>query len=236
VETDGKIVHVHELSERQKEEMYSLMCRYYENTFREKFYSDLSEKQWVLMILDSQTHEIAGFSTQVVFPFIHNQTEYQVLFSGDTIIKKEHWGSMTLTLLFGELMIKLIREYEDKNLYWLLISKGLRTYKYLQSFYIDYYPSYKNVTPRPVQSLMHALGGYEFGDLYDETRGIVKATGMGQYLKEEYHAAAKASKSHEIFFCKANPGYIRGDELLCLTRLSFDNINPYISRVISKYI
>ncbi|MBN1952509.1 MAG: hypothetical protein JW801_15005 [Bacteroidales bacterium] len=230
-----EIVSVHDLTPEQKDSMYQLMHNYYSHVHRDSFDHDLSEKNWVLMLREESGQEIAGFSTQMLFPFRHQGKELRILFSGDTIIRKEHWGSMALSLLFGELMIRILKEFGEHELYWLLISKGLRTYKYLPAFFLEYYPCSKCPTPPEIQELMHALGIFKFADSYSPEKGIILADREGQYLKPEYHADAKPSKPHEVFFYKANPGYIRGDELLCLTRLSLDNINPFIKRQISKY-
>ena len=231
-----KIEEVNRLSPEQKERMYELMCIHYSNNKRELFDRDLSEKDWVLMLQSNTNQEIVGFSTQKLFPFTFREKSVRVLFSGDTIIQKEHWGSMALSLLFGKLMIRILYEYKKDEIYWMLISKGLRTYKYLPAFFIDYYPCYDKETPSEMQELMHALAKYRFSESYIPETGIVKADQNAQYLKEEYHALARPSKEHELFFFEANPGYARGDELVCLTRLSLDNINPFIRRVLKKYL
>jgi hypothetical protein len=88
----------------------------------------------------------------MLFPFNFDGRDMRILFSGDTIIMKEYWGSMALSLLFGELMIRLLKEYEDKEIYWMLISKGLRTYKYLPSFFLEYYPCSDKPTPENYRS------------------------------------------------------------------------------------
>lgn len=232
----GEITEVSKLDSGQKDAMFSLMYSYYANTNREAFDHDLSEKNWVLMLTDKESGKIAGFSTQMLFPFTYKGKELGILFSGDTIIQKEHWGSLNLSLLFGQLMIRLSKEHGGMELYWLLISKGLRTYKFLPTFFLEYYPCFDKPTPPAIRDLMDQLGESRYPGQYDREHGIVKAKDHGQFLKEEFQAEAKASKKHEEFYYNMNPGYNRGDELLCITRLSIDNINPFIKRLISKYL
>jgi len=229
-----KITNVQVLTEAQKDQMFLLMEAYYGNSKRNDFDRDLKEKNWVLLLTEEDSGNIAGFSTQMLIPFQQNGQEVLVLFSGDTIISKEHWGSMALSLCFGELMLKLLDEYPDSLLYWMLISKGLRTYKYLPTFFIDYYPCYDKETPKFILELMRYLGEMKYPGAYDESRGIIEAKSDGQFLKQEFQPEANPKKPHEVFFYKANPGYNKGDELFCLAQLSMDNINPFIKRILKS--
>lgn len=229
-----KITDVKNIDKTQKNEMFDLMTNFYANMKKSVFEKDLSEKNWVLMLADKSSGKIVGFSTQMIFPINYENREIKILFSGDTIIHKNYWGTMNLSLAFGELMIKLIEKYDKQELFWLLISKGFRTYKYLPAFFLEFYPTYKKETPENFQKLMDFLGKTKFPKLYDKKRGIVRAKFGGQYLKTEYHPEKKARKKHEIFYYNSNPNYEKGDELLCLTKLSFDNINPFIKRKLQK--
>ncbi|MCK7539919.1 MAG: hypothetical protein MZV63_57940 [Marinilabiliales bacterium] len=80
-------------------------------------------------------------------------------------------------------MMDLIDKYKDKKIYWMLISKGIRTYKYLPTFFIDFYPTVNKETPPEIQVFMHHLCKLKFKELYDPTKGIVKAPSDGQFLK-----------------------------------------------------
>lgn len=225
-------IDVSELTAIQKDRMFFLMNNHYGNTLRNNFEYDLQEKDWVLMLLNEETMEMVGFSSQMLIKTMFNGKEIGVLFSGDTIIDKEHWGSMALSISFGELMIDLIDANKDMEIYWMLVSKGIRTYKYLQIFFMEYYPNYKINTPKEISELIDYLGFLRYPDSYDKTKGIVKAAQESQYLKEGYQADAKPKKQHEVFFTQINPGYLNGDELICIAKLSLDNLNPFMRRVL----
>lgn len=227
-----KIADVKDLSLKQKNEMFSLMQNHYANTVRSVFENDLSEKDWVLMLSDESTGKTVGFSTQILFPFSYKNKEIKVLFSGDTVIHKEYWGSMGLILIFSELMVKLFTEYKNQELYWMLISKGIRTYKYLPFFFNEYYPSCDKPIPDEIRELMNLLGKLKFPGLYDKSKGVVKAKSNAGYLKENYHPKVNLTNKHDAFFYNSNPGYIKGDELLCLTQLSLNNIKPYLKKMV----
>jgi hypothetical protein len=83
---------------------------------------------------------------------------------------------------------------------------------------------------------MHVLGEYKYPDSYIRKTGVIAANKNSQFLKPEYQPEAKPVKKHEVFFNTKNPGYAKGDELVCLTKLSMENINPFIKRLISKYL
>jgi len=229
-----KISGIEELTEVQKKQMFHLMELYYGNSKRTEFDRDLKEKNWVLLLTEEESGKIAGFSTQKLIPSHKNGNQALVLFSGDTIIAKEHWGSMALSLCFGELMLKLLNEYPESSLYWMLISKGLRTYKYLPTFFINYYPCYDKEIPDEILKLMHYLGELKYPGMYNSEKGIIEAKSDGQFLKQEYEPQVNSKKPHEVFYYKANPGHYKGDELLCLAQLSMDNINPFIKRILKK--
>ena len=228
-----KRIEIPSLTEENKANMFALISTYYANTKQSIFDKDLEGKDWALVLLEEETGKIVGFSTQELIVQDFKGKSINVLFSGDTILAREHWGTGSLSLAFNELMIDLLKSYPDRPLYWLLISKGLRTYKYLPNCFIEYYPNWQIETPENITQLMHQLGNYKFNDSYNPDTGIVSAQENGQYLKDEFQPSPEEEKPYESFFFQKNPGYEKGDELLCLTRLSLDNILPSMLEALS---
>jgi len=224
------IINTGDLNLSQKNDMFALMNHYYDNTRRTDFDRDLQEKDWVLMLLEESSLEVLGFSTQQVFMVNWKNQKVVVLFSGDTIIRREYWGSMGLIMAFGELMLHVLDRYKEKEVYWMLLTKGLRTYKYLPTFFKTYYPMPDESTPPEIQDLINVLGYLRYPGSYVTETGIVKASKDGQYLKEAYHPKVRSTKATDAFFYKANPGFAKGDELLCVTRLHLDNLTTFIKR------
>ncbi len=227
-------IKIEDLNKDQKEKMLNLMKRYYENTDEEIFHKDLSEKNWVLALYDKENHDLIGFSTQQLFNVVHNQDKYQILFSGDTIVDHKYWGSMMLSLAFAELVLDIKKECNGEKLYWMLISKGLRTYKFLPAYFINYYPCYNKETPEDIKYLMDKLGKLKYPDLYNSQKGVIEAKNNGQYLKPEYEPDDMPLEPQEKFYYLMNPGYKKGDELLCLTCIEMENLNPFIKRAVSR--
>ncbi len=231
---DRKRVNVKDLSTEAKDHMFRLMEKHYKNTLRTTFEEDLAEKDWVLLLFEPNSDIPVGFSTQKLFEVNFDGQDYLILFSGDTIINEKHWGSLALSLAFGELMLSILKQNPDVPLYWMLISKGVRTYKFLPAFFINYYPSYGKETPEHITKLMHYLGKHRYPDAYNSETGIVKAQANGQFLDQKYEPKEAVKDPEEIFFYEKNPNHAKGDELLCLTRLSMDNINSFIKRVLNR--
>lgn len=221
-----------ELSPEMIETMFQIMCDHYENTFYENFIHDLNQKNYVISLHQADTHQLVGFSTQQFFMLPYKGTERGVLFSGDTIIHHDYWGSFELPLAFGNLMIDLIHQHPNNELYWLLISKGARTYRFLPVFFREYYPAVHVETPESIKEWMDFLGEYKFGKQYKKYKGILEAIPGGQFLKNNYQPDEKREQEHIKFFNEKNPGYTHGDELLCITKLTIENLTPLIKRLL----
>jgi hypothetical protein len=228
------IVKPQEIDAATREEMFQLMDFHYANTFHEVFIRDLEKKTDVIMLYDPQGSRLVGFSTQKIFRFSLKDEEILVLFSGDTIIMKEYWGSLQLSLAFGKLMVDAIHHNPDIEFYWMLISKGVRTFKFLPAYFIEYYPKYGIPIPVRIKQLIDGLACYLYPLQYDPEAGVVRALPDGQYLREDFQQfKADGNKDVNDFFI-LNPGFSKGDELVCLTRLSIENIRPFIKKALER--
>lgn len=226
----GEIRTVAALTPLLQERMFTLMAAYYDNLNHAKFLRDLAEKEAVLLLFDA-AGEIQGFTTYVVLPTQFQEQTVQALYSGDTIVAHEYWGQLELFRVFGGLFTSLLREHR-KPLYWFLLTKGIRTYGLLPLLFTTFYPNYAAPTPAYEQELLDMLATQKFGDCYRPERGIVQFSPQADYLKQELSAipAHKRQNPHVRFFLERNPGYIQGDELACLTRISLPNFTRAAQR------
>ena len=112
-------------------------------------------------------------------------------------------------------------------LYWLLISSGYRTYRFLPTFWKVFYPRYDAATPPSIEALMQHLGRQQFQDAYDAANGIVRFP-YPQVLRQHLLGITqqRLADPHIQFFVERNPGYNQGDELVCLTEIAEDNLTP----------
>jgi hypothetical protein len=210
--------------------MYALFEQYYDAVSMEQFVNDLESKTLAILLHD---HDgvFQGFSTIEV---IHFETEGDpaiALYSGDTIINHQCWGEHQLAEAWCYFAGQIKQQYPDVPLYWFLLVKGHRTYRLLPAFTREYYPNAKSEMPPNLRKLVDQLATDKFGDAYLPEAGILHFSKSHGHLRPEWTQLSDdvKSKRHVAFFLQANPGYISGDELVCLTELSERNMR-FISR------
>jgi len=219
-----------ELSPIEAAQMYALYETYYEATSPAIFESDLAHKSHVFELRDDG--RLCGFSTLEIIDIEIQGMPHRVLFSGDTIIRHQYWGEQTLACAFCEFAGRLKAAHPDRPVYWLLISKGYRTYRYLNLFSREYYPNFNTPTPVAAQQRLDALGRYKFGGAYDAGSGLVRfARSRGQLRAQWAQIRDNLQQRPEIrFFAERNPRYAQGEELVCLAELSQVNLRARARR------
>ena len=230
----GELVETGRLDEARTQAMFALMDRYYQNLTQERFLADLAEKQWVILLSDPHTNELCGFSTQMLLPLSVESQKVSVLFSGDTIVAPEHWGDVALSHVWGKLALSLIDRSGATPLYWVLISKGYKTYRFLPLFFHEFYPRRDLSTPDWARALIDGFGRQKFCGDYDALCGIVRANERKDRLRPGV-ADLTDQRLHDAdvrFFVERNPGYAYGDELCCIAPLTRANFTAAAYRVI----
>jgi hypothetical protein len=219
-----------EIDEPQLTVMLRIMQTYYVNVSAVQFRADLKVKDMVILLCEDR--DIRGFSTWKLDHHQIGQRSVNVIFSGDTIIEKDSWRSLALPIAWGRLMLATQEQFADRELYWLLTSKGYKTYRYLPVFFREFYPSYRRETPDFEKALLTSLASLKFGNRFDESSGILIASGRDQRLRPGVADITEGRRKdrHVAFFEKANPGHARGDELVCLANCQPSNINSFIMR------
>ena len=230
----SRLVEAATLSPKERDQMFALLDRYYEGVGRATFDADLAEKQWVILLLDPATDALCGFSTQVVLDVAVAGRRVKALFSGDTIIARERWGDSALAHTWGQFALRLIDRLADTELYWFLISKGYKTYRFLPLFFHEFYPRHDVTTPRWAKEVVDALGRHKYPATYEPAAGVVRASGAKDRLRPGVAevTAERLRDPHVRFFVERNSGHAAGDELCCLAPLTRANLTPAAYRVI----
>jgi hypothetical protein len=228
------IARLPKVSDSQKESMFLLHSKYFCNVDRKTFFDDMNEKDWIIILQKEQA--IVGFSTLKVIRISVDNVERIYLFSGDTIVDPAYWQESKLAGSFGHFMLRLLIEHKDKSLYWFLISKGYRTYRFLPVYFKRFYPVFDHATPHEYTNLIHAVASYKFNGSYDGQTGLIRHGGQKDRLKAEMCVVPESRRSdpHVRFFLEKNPGYHLGDELACIADISEGNFNTYARRVIKS--
>jgi hypothetical protein len=230
----GRLARVGEVTTAQRDAMFALMDRHYENVRRRSFDTDLDEKEWVILLLDPATAAVCGFSTQVALRADVGGRLVRALFSGDTIVGRESWGDTALAHVWGRLALALIDAAPGEEFYWFLISKGYKTYRFLPLFFREFYPRHDAPTPGWARELIDGLARHKFGAGYDAAAGVVRAAPGKDRLRPGVAEVTpgRLRDPHVAFFARRNPGHARGDELCCLAPLTRANFTPAAYRVI----
>lgn len=228
----SKILPVSGIRSSDREEMWALFRRFYAGTRRELFEHDLAQKDSLLLLQD-EAGRIQGFSTLTVGITRFEGETIRYVFSGDTIVDRAYWGSQALAFTWLRYVGELKRERPELPLFWFLIVKGHRTFRYLPAFAREFYPHWERGTPARIAGLMNQLARERFGDAFDDAQGVIRYSDSHGHLAEPFAEAneREASREDVSFFLRRNSGYRRGDELVCLCELSAENLRPLARRL-----
>ncbi len=219
---------VPDLTRQDRANMFALFARYYEAADPDRFEADLARKQWVIQLIGPATGDLVGFSTQVLWQVPQGSDTVSVLFSGDTIVDPTCWGETALIRQWGRMAVELMEVTRPAPLYWFLITKGYKTYRFLPVFFREFFPRHDCSTPAWATSLLDTLGQSMFGEAYDGRRGLVIPTTHRDRLRPGIAdiTPARLADPHVRFFVDRNPGHAQGDELCCVAHLDVANFTP----------
>lgn len=215
--------------------MYGIFSRYYDNAPLETFLADMSKKTGAFILRDRE-RRIVGFSTVARMKLTIGRRTMIGVFSGDTIIEKEYWGSRALPLAFFLYLVRQIVMHPLTPVFWLLISKGYKTYLLLANNFFRFYPhpegkyqQYQPLVPQYCEAL--------FPGCYRAEKGILEFGESCQRLKGDVAPITdelRARFPRIAFFEQANPGWAHGNELPCVGRAGPSDAFRYLFRYLGK--
>lgn len=228
--------HIRPVGQYTKEEMdcmYTLMEEFYDNTSEEVFRRDFLDKDYCLALYNDGD-SLVGFTTQKVMEIEVENKAVHGVFSGDTIIHKEYWGDLELFKIWALFWFDFAEKYDE--FYWFLICKGYKTYRMLPLFFNEFYPNYRMKTPEYEKSLIDAYAGKLYGKEYNPENGVIEYCGVKDRLKQGVaDVGEREMKNRDIeFFCRANPEYIRGNDLACIAKLDKGLLRKHVEKVLFR--
>lgn len=222
----GRLFRRDEVPESDRAAMFALLATHFDGVEPGTFNRDLDEKNWVLLFTDDGV--LKGFTTLLAYETVYRSEPVAVIYSGDTIMARDAWSTSALPRSW----IATVRSLQDRylggcRLYWLLLTSGFRTYRLLPVFWREFYPRHDAETPETTRALITALATERLGRCYDPERGIVQFASP-QVLRGGLQdvSPGRLHDPHVTFFLERNPGWRRGDELVCLTEIAFENLTP----------
>jgi len=221
------------LSEAVRREMAALYLGMYDGSSAALFFEDLAKKDEVLLLRDGRT--LVGFSTFRFFEHEWRRERIGVVYSGDTVVAREHWGQQALAFDWISRMGAIKRARPDRPLYWLLLVKGHRTFRYLPLFAQSFFPHW-SIDRGDLAPLANELASAMFPRDYNAASGVVEFAQSRGHLKPEIAepSAAEAARDDVGFFLRRNPGYRRGHELVCVAEIEPYNMKPLTLRLFGK--
>lgn len=213
--------------------MHTLFSGFYENADAATFLRDLSRKDGAVLVRERATGAIRGFTTVMKVPLWDGEQDAIGVFSGDTILDPACWGDRTLKDGFTRYLLQLWFRSLGVPLYWLLISKGYKTYMLLAKNFANYYPRHDRPNDPKLQRLAQAYSQKLFPGKYDADRGILDFGEGSQRLREDVAPITPAMRLHNPvinYFERCNPGWRQGHELPCVAEISISLLKPYLRK------
>lgn len=215
--------------------LFKLFARHYDGAVADTFERDLAKKTHVI-ILRNCRDDICGFSTLSVDEHEMAGRRHRIFFSGDTIVDPDYWGTPLLQVSWLRLVGRLLRD-DSLPAYWLLTSKGHRTYRLLPLWFKTWFPSSRNDNAASsLKWLADSLGRSRYGQAYDATTHVITRNGAGDRLNMQltYVPPKDARREDVRFFLEQNPGFAAGDELLCIAELTPENLTRFSRRAFAE--
>ena len=227
----ARFVKIKNISAQDRQQMFSVFEKYYSGTDFETFEKDMQKKTGVILVRRREDKAIVGFTTVTEYYFIMpNGKPACGVFSGDTIIQKEYWGSRVLQSRFFIYVLTKKIFSGRIPLYWLLISKGFKTYLLLANNFTDYHPHPKGKNAN-LSSVVENYCDRLFPGVYNKETQLLDFGNEYQMLKggvAEISDELKAEKPKVAFFEEKNPTWQRGTELPCVGVLSYKVLFSYV--------
>ena len=218
----GRVVERRLLDARTRDAMFRLLSAHFLGVDRATFERDLEDKSCAILLEDDTGH-LRGFSTMVAYDVDVSGKVVSVVYSGDTIVERTWWGSPALARTWVRAVRQLAPE-TSREVYWLLLTSGFRTYRFLPVFFRNFYPRHDAESPED-RMLLDELARERFGSQYNTALGIVRLS-RPQVLAPDLITLpeGRLPDPHIAFFLARNPGFVRGDELACLARIDEANL------------
>lgn len=230
------IVPTERLTPEDKTRMLGLMRAYYDSVTESQFLSDLSKKDAVILLKD-RSRVIQGFSTLVSVRVKLDGRQIRAIFSGDTVVDKKYWGQRALGKAFLRyLFLEKLKSPFDP-LYWLLISKGYKTYLMMANNFSEHYPRFERPTPARAGRMLDAFYSTLYPEHYDPKTGLIESRTEACRLKSGVAgipASLLKSNPKVAFFEQRNPRWAQGAELACLARMTLLMPFQYALKVFMK--
>ncbi len=228
---------VHQIHPKTRAEMYRLFETYYQNATEQAFQADLADKDLALLVRSSDSGAIVGFTTilrQKIFA--PDGSPATAVFSGDTVMDKEFWGSKILQWEFTRYLLSLKLSAPHRRLYWMLMSKGFKTYLMIRRNCPRTFPGHDLKDDCDLRIIRDIFYSQRYRSAFDPRSGLVRfAEPRGAiasaYADVDPSSLADLDINH---FFKLNPHYRTGVELACVAEVRLRDFPVALTKYLGK--
>jgi len=213
-------------------EMHKLFIQYYNNADLKTFTTDMAKKTGVFILEDKFRKRIVGFSTWTEMEVIEGGQKALGVFSGDTVIDKSYWGNKGLQKSFIKKLFTTKLMNPKRPVFWLLISKGYKTYLLLTNNFIQFYPCYQTHNEK-LESIVDEYCTQLYPGAYCQESRLLNFGDEYQSLREGVACITPEmkEKNHDIrHFEKLNPTWEQGTELPCVGKVTYSMLLDFMKR------
>jgi hypothetical protein len=228
-QVQSKIVRVSDLSADLRRRMFQLFERYYVDVNFDEFSHDLSEKTHCFLFWSND--ELVGFST-IFRKRIPEVAPGVFLFSGDTVLQEAYWGTKILQKAFFRYIVESKIRSLNEPLYWMLISKGYKTYLMMRKNFAQSYPARTRPTPSKYEKILNAFYGWKYPRHYNPKSHLIDFGRNHGAVKGKiaFPTEDRMSDPEVKYFMEHNPNFHEGIELACLAEILWSDFLGHIPK------
>ncbi|MDP2311604.1 MAG: hypothetical protein Q8P41_01765 [Pseudomonadota bacterium] len=220
------------VSAPERDAMWAVFERHYEDVTRARFDADLAEKDHVILLRDGPA--VRGFSTVCVRPMEVDGRSIVSVYSGDTVLDDGYRGQTALHRAFFWYVLAARLRHPSRLVVWFLISKGYKTYLLLARNFPTFWPRRDAETPAWARTLVTTLARERFGDALDEA-ALVLRVAHGR-LRRAVAPLDGLDDPDIRYFATANPNHADGEELCCIGVVDAAFVFGFPVRVLRKLL
>lgn len=227
-----------DLTQSERATMFGLLSLEFLGVDRQDFIRDLEEKDSVMLLRKEDLFgEIVGFSTLMLLDLPIVGRKVKAVFSGDTTVLEEYRSSTGFGIEIVRYFLKALEDFPDHEIYYVLISKGWRTYKILPFLFKSFAPKYDAASSPNDKAVMNAFGCLKYPRNYDSDKGTIMFLEDTQRLVPGSIDAIppKEPDAHTKFFLDRNHSYLSGTELVCVAAVKQNNFAPAMVRLLKTF-
>lgn len=218
------------LTPERRAAMFALLSVWFEGYGEEYFNEELNGLDHCVLQEDPGSGELVGFATIYRQETEIGGTPVGAFHTAHCILERRFWGSNGLVrAMLTEMVARARADRSGRLWYWSYSAVGYRSYRYMPMLFIRHTPHLDDAPDGLDRAFRDHIGRECFARFYDADSGTVDWKWQGYGLTEEARAISEAKLDSPAVaqFRRLNPRWADSVEILCLARLTDDNLTPF---------